>query len=186
LLDHCHYPVHHSSVADVAVIFAVAPFLTAGLGWLWLGVKEPGQRSPPVWLHCSASQSWSAVPWPMVICSVISRLRHDSLHGDHDVDHPPASRDTNATGRLFVGVAVSTTGSGRSPRRSMSAPSICSSCSCSARQFDLGLVFLTVGGQMVSATENALINTLETPLPVSMGVGLFQQGTFYRQTSQAA
>ena len=23
------------------VIFAVAPFLTAGLGWLWLGVKEP-------------------------------------------------------------------------------------------------------------------------------------------------
>src|SRR4051812_27255286 len=30
----------HSSVADVAVIFAVAPFLTAGLGWLWLGVRE--------------------------------------------------------------------------------------------------------------------------------------------------
>jgi drug/metabolite transporter (DMT)-like permease len=26
----------HSSVADVAVIFAVAPFLTAALGWLWL------------------------------------------------------------------------------------------------------------------------------------------------------
>jgi hypothetical protein len=23
----------------VAVIFTVAPFLTAGLGWLWLGVK---------------------------------------------------------------------------------------------------------------------------------------------------
>jgi drug/metabolite transporter (DMT)-like permease len=30
---------HYSSVADVAVIFTVAPFLTAGLGWLWLGVK---------------------------------------------------------------------------------------------------------------------------------------------------
>ena len=27
-------------MADVAVIFAVAPFLTAGLGWLWLGVRE--------------------------------------------------------------------------------------------------------------------------------------------------
>ena len=25
-------------------------------------------------------------------------------------------------------------------------------------------MFLTIGGQMVSATENALINTLETPL----------------------
>jgi drug/metabolite transporter (DMT)-like permease len=34
-------------------------------------------------------------------------------------------------------------------------------------QFGLGLVFLTVGGQMVSATENALINTLETPLAVA-------------------
>ena len=31
---------HYSSVADVAVIFAVAPFLTAGLGWLWLGARE--------------------------------------------------------------------------------------------------------------------------------------------------
>ena len=30
----------HTSVADVAVPFAVAPFITAGLGWLWLGVKE--------------------------------------------------------------------------------------------------------------------------------------------------
>jgi hypothetical protein len=31
----------------------------------------------------------------------------------------------------------------------------------------LGLVFLTVGGQMVSATENALINTVETPFAVA-------------------
>jgi hypothetical protein len=31
----------------------------------------------------------------------------------------------------------------------------------------LGLVFLTVGGQMVSATKNAVINTLDTPLAVA-------------------
>jgi hypothetical protein len=31
-------------------------------------------------------------------------------------------------------------------------------------QFELGLVFLTISGQLVSATETALINTLETPL----------------------
>src|SRR5437667_2763635 len=30
-----------TSVADVAVIFAAALFLTAGLGWLWFGVREP-------------------------------------------------------------------------------------------------------------------------------------------------
>jgi drug/metabolite transporter (DMT)-like permease len=34
-------------------------------------------------------------------------------------------------------------------------------------QFGLGLVFLTIGGQIVSATENALINTVETPLAVA-------------------
>ena len=34
-------------------------------------------------------------------------------------------------------------------------------------QFGLGLVFLTMGGRLVSATENALLNTLETPLAVA-------------------
>src|SRR5215469_5317233 len=29
--------LRHTSVADVAIIFAAAPFVTAGLGWLWLG-----------------------------------------------------------------------------------------------------------------------------------------------------
>jgi drug/metabolite transporter (DMT)-like permease len=32
---------HHTSVADVTVIFAAAPFVTAALGWLFLGIKEP-------------------------------------------------------------------------------------------------------------------------------------------------
>jgi drug/metabolite transporter (DMT)-like permease len=34
-------------------------------------------------------------------------------------------------------------------------------------QFGLGLVLLIAGGRLVSATENALINTLETPLAVA-------------------
>jgi drug/metabolite transporter (DMT)-like permease len=34
-------------------------------------------------------------------------------------------------------------------------------------QFGLGLVFLVVGGRLVSAIENALINTLELPLAVA-------------------
>ena len=32
--------LRRTSVADVAVIFAAAPFITAGLGWLWLGIRE--------------------------------------------------------------------------------------------------------------------------------------------------
>jgi len=34
-------------------------------------------------------------------------------------------------------------------------------------QFGLGLVLFTLGGRWVSATENALLNTLETPLAVA-------------------
>jgi hypothetical protein len=39
-------------------------------------------------------------------------------------------------------------------------------------QFGLGLVFLTVGDHMVSATENALINPLETLLGRCLDMGL--------------
>jgi hypothetical protein len=35
-------------------------------------------------------------------------------------------------------------------------------------QFGLGLILLTIGGQMISATENALINSPETPLAVAL------------------
>ena len=49
-------------------------------------------------------------------------------------------------------------------------------CPFGTTQFGLGLVFLTVGGQMVSATENALINTLETPLAVAWVWVCFSRG----------
>ena len=42
-------------------------------------------------------------------------------------------------------------------------------------QFGLGLILLTIGGQMISATENALINTLEMP-GGSMDLGVLRGG----------
>jgi drug/metabolite transporter (DMT)-like permease len=39
----------------------------------------------------------------------------------------------------------------------------------------LGLVFLVIGGRLVSATENALINTLELPLAVAWGWVCFNE-----------
>jgi hypothetical protein len=45
-----------------------------------------------------------------------------------------------------------------------------------ATQFGLGLVFLTIGGQMVSATEDALISTLETPLLRGMSGSAIELG----------
>jgi hypothetical protein len=65
------------------------------------------------------------------------------VHGNHEVDHPPASRNINAPAAWSTPFLFGTT------------------------QFGLGLVFLTVGDYFVSATENALINTLETPPAVA-------------------
>jgi hypothetical protein len=59
----------------------------------------------------------------------------------------------------------------------MSVPSICSKLFLfGTTQFGLGLLFLIAGGQMVSATENPLINMLETP---AMN-GCLQFGTGHR------
>jgi hypothetical protein len=57
----------HSSVADVAVTFAVAPHRQPRLDVTRRGV--PGLRSRPVWL-CRRT-IMSAARWPMAICSVM-------------------------------------------------------------------------------------------------------------------
>jgi hypothetical protein len=81
--------LRHSSVADVTIILATAPFFTAGLGWLGLACTANAYR-PPVCRPCCVRHSFGHSPRPW-----------------------------------------------------------------------------TVGGQMVTATENALINTLEAPLAVA-------------------
>ena len=142
-----------------------APFLTVGLGWLWLGVKES-------WTTLAASLvalfgatitvggRWASLRLEFSLSAMAIMMLIIRQH--HETPMLPA-----ALCPLPVWPFAA--------RRSMSAPSICSSCSCSATtQFGLGLVFLTVGGQMVSATENALINTLETPLAAAFGVGLLR------------
>jgi drug/metabolite transporter (DMT)-like permease len=157
-----------TSVADVAVIFAVAPFLTAGVGWLWLGVIE----------------AWSALAASIVALGGVTIMmdgavadRH--LFGDllalgmallmsimmliirrhHQTPMLPAACLSALLCPLVVwpfagSLAVAT-------------PDMLKLFLFGTTQFGLGLVFLTIGGQMVSATENALINTLETPLAVA-------------------
>jgi hypothetical protein len=67
---------------------------------------------------------------------------------------------------VFVGAAVSTAGLAVRRAARVSLPDLLKLSLFGTTQFGLGLVFLTVGGQMVSATENALINTREAQLAV--------------------
>ncbi|HET7881538.1 MAG TPA: DMT family transporter [Acetobacteraceae bacterium] len=163
-----------TSVADVAVIFAVAPFLTAGIGWLFLGVTEA---------------------WATLAASVFAVVGVAIMFGG-------AATEGHLVGDLLaVGMATCMAVMMliiRQQRQISMLPAAClSALLCPAvvwpfaspftvggadmlnlflfgtTQFGLGLVFLTVGGRLVSATENALINTLETPLAVAWVWGCF-------------
>jgi drug/metabolite transporter (DMT)-like permease len=158
----------YSSVADVAVIFAVAPFLTAGLGWLWLGVKES-------WTTLAASLValfgvtimvggavadghlfGDVLAFGMTVCMAIMML---IIRQHHETPMLPAACLSALLCALLVWPFAAPL--------DVSTIDLLKLFLFGTTQFGLGLVFLTVGGQMVSATENALINTLETPLAVA-------------------
>jgi drug/metabolite transporter (DMT)-like permease len=158
----------HSSVADVAVIFAVAPFLTAGLGWLWLGVRES-------WATLAASVValsgvtimvggavadghlfGDVLAFGMTLCMAVMMLVIREHHGTPML---PAACLSALLCPLIVWPLAAPL--------NVSTIDLLKLFLFGTTQFGLGLVFLTVGGQMVSATENALINTVETPLAVA-------------------
>jgi drug/metabolite transporter (DMT)-like permease len=154
-----------TAVADVLVINATAPFITAGLAWAWSGVRE--RKSTLV---------ASAVALVGVVVTVIPAVGAGRLWGNflallmtvlisammvlirrqRAVDMLPASAlsallcavvvwpwadPASATGWSFVNLAI-----------------------FGVSQFGLGLLLLTVGTRLISATRSALIGALETPL----------------------
>jgi drug/metabolite transporter (DMT)-like permease len=158
----------YSSVADVAVIFAAAPFLTAGLGWLWLGVKEPWTTlvASLVALSGVAIMVGGAVAdghlfgdvlaFGMTLCMAIMML---IIREHHETPMLPAACLSALLCPLLVWPFAAPF--------NVTTEEMLKLFLFGTTQFGLGLVFLTIGGQMVTATENALINTLETPLAVA-------------------
>jgi drug/metabolite transporter (DMT)-like permease len=157
-----------TSVADVAVIFAAAPFFTAGLGWLWLGLTEA---------------------WATLVASLFALLGVGIMVGGaatqgHLIGDVLAFGMTALMAVMMLII--------RQQQQTSMLPAAClSALLCpllvwpfaspfavgggdmlklflfGTTQFGLGLVFLVLGGRLVSATENALLNTLETPLAVA-------------------
>jgi drug/metabolite transporter (DMT)-like permease len=157
-----------TSVADVAVIFAAAPFVTAGLGWLWLGIAEP---------------------WSTLTASIVALLGVSIMVGG-------AVTDGHLIGDLMAfGMTVCMAIMMLILRRQQATPMLPAACLSAllcplavwpfgaplavgagdmlnlflfgTTQFGLGLALLTLGGRWVSATENALLNTLEAPLAIA-------------------
>src|SRR4249920_1223444 len=157
--------LRETTVADVLVINATAPFLTAAMAWAWTGDRER-------WTTLAAS----VVALLGVVVTVEAALASGHLFGNllallmtvlisammvvihryRAVSMLPAAclsaflcalvvwpwaNPMSATGWNFVNLALFGT-----------------------TQFGLGLLLLTIGTRLISATRSALIGALETPL----------------------
>jgi drug/metabolite transporter (DMT)-like permease len=157
--------LRETTVADVLVINATAPFMTAGLAWAWTGERER-------WTTLAAS----FVALLGVIVTVGAAVGSGRLFGDflalvmtilmsvmmvvirrhrHVCMLPAASLSAflcavvvwpwadppSATGWNFFNLVLFGT-----------------------MQFGLGLLLLTIGTRLISATRSALVGALETPL----------------------
>jgi drug/metabolite transporter (DMT)-like permease len=157
-----------TSVADVAVIFAAAPFVTAGLGWLWLGISEAWTTlaaSLVALLGVSVMVGGAAteghligdlLAFGMTVCMAIMML---ILRQQQATPMLPAACLSALLCPLLVWPFCTpfTVGAGDMLELFLFGTT----------QFGLGLALLTVGGRWVSATENALLNALEAPLAVA-------------------
>jgi drug/metabolite transporter (DMT)-like permease len=160
--------LRRTSVADVVVIFAATPFLTAAIGWLWLRTREP----------------WSTLAASIAALAGVTVMMSGAAAEGHLIGDLFAIGTTVCMSIVLLIV--------RRYRATSMLPAACLSallCPIAVLpfalpvlpgaadmtllflfgtvQFGLGLVFLTLGGRLVSATENALISTVETPLAVA-------------------
>ena len=157
--------LRETTVADVLVINATAPFMTAVLAWAWTGVRE--RRSTLL---------ASGVALLGVVVTVVPALGSGRLLGDF-----LALVMTLLISTMMV-VIRHHRGVCMLPAASLSAflcalvvwplaePATATGWNFfylvlfGTTQFGLGLLLLTLGTRLVSATRSALIGALETPL----------------------
>ncbi|HEX2715340.1 MAG TPA: DMT family transporter, partial [Candidatus Acidoferrales bacterium] len=154
-----------TSVADVTIIYATAPLVTAALGWVWLGERES-------WTTLAAS----TVALVGVIVMVGGAVTEGHLLGDllafgvtlcmavmmliirehRDTPMLPAAC-LSALLCAFVVWPIAAPGSAR-------PTDMVSLILFGTTQLGLGLLLLTLGTRLISATESALMSALEAPL----------------------
>ena len=154
-----------TSVADVVIIFATAPFVTAAMARVWYGTREP-------WATLTASMV--ALVGIVVMMSgvdtghrlvgellaigmtVLMSLMMVIIRAHRDTPMlPAASLSALLCATLAAPVAT--------PFR-VGGHDLLLLVLFGTTQFGLGLILLTLGTRLVSATESALLQTIEVPL----------------------
>jgi drug/metabolite transporter (DMT)-like permease len=160
--------LRRTSVADVAVIFAAAPFITAGIGWLWLRITERRATlvaslfalfGVSIMVGGAAARGHligDLLALGMTTCMSIMML---ILRQRRETPMLPAACLSALLCPLLVWPFISAQVPGPADMINLVL--------FGTAQFGLGLALFTLGGRWVSATENALLNTLETPLAIA-------------------
>ncbi len=154
-----------TTVADVSLIYAAAPFVTASIGFLWRGERE-------TWVTLAASAvafggiavmfggaaslghvegDLLALAMTVVIALMMVLIRHHR----HVPMLPAASLSAFASAVLVLPLARPL---------SPGATDFLYLTLFGTMQFGLGLLLLTLGTRLISATRSALIGNLEVPL----------------------
>lgn len=154
-----------TAVADVLVIGATAPFVTAGLAWLWSGVRERTSTLMAsgvaligvvvmVVPAIGAGRLWGnflALLMTVLISSMMVLIRRQRA-----VDMLPASALSALLCAVVVWPWAAPSSAIGGTLVTLALFGVC--------QFGLGLLLLTLGTRLISATRAALIGALETPL----------------------
>lgn len=154
-----------TSVADVMIILATAPFMTAALGWLWLRERESWTTllASTVALFGAVVMVGGAVTeghlfgdllaFGMTLCMAIMML---IIRKHRSTPMLPAACLSAFLSAAVVWPVASPGSAG--PR------DIVYLALFGTTQLGLGLLLLTLGARLVSATESALMGAVETPL----------------------
>ncbi len=161
--------LRETSVADVLVINATAPFITAAMAWAWTGAREPrttlmasGVALLGVVVMVVPSLGTGrllgnllAFAMTVLISGMMVVMRHH-----RDVDMLPAASLSAFLCSLVVWPWASPS--------AVTAVDFGWLVLFGTTQFGLGQLLLTIGLRSVSATRSALIGALETPLAPSI------------------
>ncbi|CAN5831285.1 DMT family transporter [soil metagenome] len=154
-----------TAVADVLVIGATAPFLTAAIAWAWSGVRERGRTllASAVALLGVAVTVLPALGSGRLLGCALALLMTLLMSVMMVVIRQRRAVCMLPAAALSAFLCAALVGPLAQPA-SVSGWNLVGLAFFGTFQFGLGLLLLTVGTRLVSATRAALIGTLDTPL----------------------
>jgi drug/metabolite transporter (DMT)-like permease len=154
-----------TTVADVNIIYAIAPFVAAALAWLWTGARE--RRSTllaSLVALCGVAVMFDAARLEghlfgdllaVTMTVLLSAMMVVIRHNQHVSMLPAACLSAFLSAIAVLPLAHPATAFG---------PQFVWFVLFGTTQFGLGLLLLTLGTRLISAARSALIGALEVPL----------------------